>query len=148
MKMISLHAKIILTILLTASGPAAIHSQSILGTWQLVKETSCLEGQLADADNPLAAEMQQMASPSPQIVRFKDKGAGEESIRILNSKKSAGSKNFLYKLTTESLHILDKRSQTIAESYFVDKLTIDSLVISNAGRACETKFFIKIKDPK
>ncbi|HYC87169.1 MAG TPA: hypothetical protein VEB86_18175, partial [Chryseosolibacter sp.] len=123
-------------------------AQSIVGKWQLVDETSCLEGQLADADNSLAGEMAQMSSATPQLIEFREKGSGEESTRILNKRRSANSKNFLYKFTGETLYILDKKSQTISESFTVDKLTTDSLVISNAGRACEIKFFVKIKSPK
>jgi hypothetical protein len=147
MKMISVLLKYLTAMLLVAV-PLISQAQSILGKWQLVKESSCLEGELPDTDSSLAAEMKQMSSPSPQIVHFKDKGAGEESMRIMNRKRTANSKNFLYKFTAESLYILDKRSQTISESYMIDKLTLDSLVISNATRACETKFFVKIRDPK
>jgi hypothetical protein len=42
------------------------------------------------------------------------------------------------------LLILDKKSQTISESYLVDKFTADSLIVSNASRPCDTKIFLKI----
>jgi hypothetical protein len=126
-------------------------AQSILGTWQLVKQTTCLEDEMV-AENEelesLADEMAGMSSASPQVVSFKEKGAGVESTRILNKKKSANKNNFLYKFDGEMLLILDKKSQTITETYAVDKISTDSLIISNTARACETKIFLKIKQAK
>jgi hypothetical protein len=126
-------------------------SQTLLGTWQLVKETSCLENEIDDgteSTSELSEQMKSLSKPAPQIVSFKEKGSGEESTRILYKKKSANQKNFLYKFSGETLLILDKKSQTLAESYTVDKLDSDSLILSNSSRACETKIFVKIKDAK
>jgi hypothetical protein len=127
------------------------YGQSILGKWQLVDESNCMEDKLPAADDngaSLASEMKQIGSPAPQIVEFKEKGAGEESMRILNRKKAANAKNFLYKFSGESLLILDKRSQTITESYAVDKLSADSLVISSSSKPCDIKIFVKIKQAR
>jgi hypothetical protein len=151
MKTMLEYLKRLSAVMMFALVPFFSDAQTIVGTWQLVKQTSCLEDELEsadNADNSLAADMKQMSSPAAEIVKFRDKGVGEESTRILNKKKSANSKNFLYKFNDESLYILDKRSQTISESYFVDKLSQDSLIISNTGRACETKIFVKIKDAR
>jgi len=130
----------------------SLHAQSILGTWQLTKETSCIEDEMgsdADSVGDLVNEMKGMSSATlPQVVRFKDKSNGEESTHILSKKKSVNTKSFLYKFNGEMLLILDKRSQTISDSYMVDKLSADSLILSNASRACETKVFLKIKDDK
>ncbi|MFZ6009009.1 MAG: hypothetical protein ACOYXT_01580 [Bacteroidota bacterium] len=126
-------------------------AQSILGTWQLTKQTTCLEDEVtaeSDSVQDLVDEMKSMGSAAPQVVRFKDKASGEETTRILSKKKPANSKSFLYKFSGEMLMILDKRSQTISDSYIVDKLTADSLILSNASRACETKIFLKIKEGK
>jgi hypothetical protein len=126
-------------------------SQSLLGTWQLVKEISCLEAEMeadSNSNQDLVSEMKQLSSPAPQVVRFKAKGNAEESTRILQSRKSANSKNFLYKYTGASLLILDKKSQTLADSYTVDKLSSDSLIVSNSSKPCHTKIFLKIKDPR
>jgi hypothetical protein len=89
--------------------------------------------------------MKSMAGATPQVITFKEKLAGEESTRILNRKKSANSKNFLYKFNGEMLLILDKKSQTITDSYLVDKFSADSLIISNASRPCETRILLRIK---
>jgi hypothetical protein len=131
--------------------PLVSIGQTVLGTWQLTKSTNCIESELeteTQTENDLAADMKKMSSPAAEIIRFREKGAGEESTRILNKRKTANGKNFLYKVNGETLLILDKRSQTIAETYNIDKLSADSLILSNATRSCDIKFFVKIKDPR
>jgi hypothetical protein len=125
-------------------------AQSIIGSWQLVKESSCMEESMMTATNDstqrLVDDMKSMGHhASAQVVTFKEKLAGEESTRILNHKKSANSKGFLYKFDGESLLILDKKSHTITDNYMVDKFSSDSLIVSNSTRPCETKIFRRIK---
>jgi len=121
-------------------------AQNIVGEWQLVKQSSCLEEQASGNTEDLKElrkEMHAQASAGQQVVTFKSNASGEESTRILNSSKSANQKKFLYKFNGEMLLILDKKSQTISDSYLVDKFTADSLIISNASRPCETRIFVK-----
>jgi hypothetical protein len=124
-------------------------AQSIIGSWQLVKESSCLEETMTAANDSaqgLVQEMKSMAhNPAAQVVTFKEKLAGEETTRILNHKKAANSKSFLYKFDGETLLILDKKSHTITDNYMVDKFSTDSLIIANSARPCETKIFLRIK---
>ena len=60
--------------------------------------------------------------------------------------KVANQKKFYYKFNGEMLLILDKKTQTISDSYMVDKFSADSLVISDASRPCETMIFVKINE--
>jgi hypothetical protein len=126
-------------------------AQSILGTWQLIKQTTCLEDEMK-TDNSTDAMVDQMKQMSPaalqQVIRFKEKGSGEESTRILTRRKTANSNKFLYKFNSESLLILDKKSQTITDRFIVEKISSDSLILSSASRPCETHIFLKIKEPK
>jgi hypothetical protein len=125
-----------------------LHGQSIIGNWQLVKQTTCLEENMTaanDSAEKMVDEMKTMSSASAQIVSFKEKLSGEESTRILTKKKSANNKSFLYKFDGESLMILDKKTQTITDNYLVEKFSADSLILSNASRPCETKIFLRIK---
>ena len=93
-------------------------------------------------------DMQSRGSATPRVVNFKDNATGEESSRMLNTSKTANQKKFFYKFNGEMLLILDKKSQTISDSYIVDKHTADSLIVSNAARPCDTKIFLKIsQDP-
>jgi hypothetical protein len=127
------------------------NAQTIVGTWQLVKQTSCLEDDMPlenDTIEDMMMKMNAMSDATPQVIKFKEKGTGEESTRILGKRRSANDKNFLYKFDTETLYILDKKSQTIIDAYTVDKFSSDSLILSNASMACETKIFVKIKEAK
>ena len=138
----------IICILLTWGFSIALQAQSIVGNWQLLKQTSCIEDNMTattDSAQLLIDEMKNMSSATPQVITFKEKMTGEESTRILSKKKAAYSKNFLYKFDGEMLLILDKKSQTITDNYTVDKFSADSLIISNASRPCETKIFVRIK---
>ena len=125
-------------------------AQSILGTWQLVKETSCLENEMpaeSDSVEDLLYSMKAMEKPTAQIIQFKEKGTGEENTRILNKRRPANGQHFMYKYDNETLYILDKRSHTLVDAFTVEKLTADSLILSNTNRACETKVLVKIKEP-
>lgn len=127
-----------------------MQAQSILGTWQLTKQTTCLtsEIKMTNAEDSLLTDMKSRSGASQQIVKFKEKGAGEESVRILNKSRFKDGKTFLYRFDGESLHILDKKSRTIIESYQVEKMGGDSLIVSSIARPCDTKIFLKIRDPK
>lgn len=125
-----------------------LKAQSIVGNWQLIRQTNCISEKIPasnDGAQELLDEMKGMSGATPQVVKFKEKLSGEESTRILTSKKAANSKTFLYKFDGENLLILDKKSQTITDNYLVDKCSSDSLIISNAARPCETKIFMRIK---
>jgi hypothetical protein len=123
-------------------------AQTIVGRWQLVKQTSCLEERMtADSDSTqrLLDDMKNLGSALPQVVTFKEKMAGEESTRILTKRKASNSKSFLYRFDGESLMILDKKSQTITDNFLVEKFSYDSLIVSTASRPCETKVFLRVK---
>jgi hypothetical protein len=125
-------------------------AQSLVGKWQLVKQTTCIEADLeadeADETSELVDEMKSRSSAgSTSVIQFKDNRSGEESTQILFKRKDYGRQSFLYKLDGSTLYILDKRSQTISETYVVEKLEGDSLILSNSARACDTKVFVRIK---
>lgn len=127
----------------------AAQSPNIVGTWQLIRQSSCLEEATTaqqESVESLRNEMQSRSSASPQVVSFKSNSSGEESTRILNSTRVANAKKFLYKFSGEMLLILDKKSQTISASYVVDKFTSDSLILSNSSRPCEVRIFAKINE--
>ena len=123
-------------------------SQSIIGTWQLVKQTSCLDDNIELNDEgveEVLSDMKSMSGPTPQVMTLKENNAAEESTKIVSRKKSYNSKSFLYKYDGQSIYFLDKKSRTIIEGFTVEKLEGDSLIISNSARACETKVFLRIK---
>ena len=129
------------------SDAAQAQTGDIFGTWQLVSQSSCMDETARTDDDDSAAlrnDMHSRSQATDRLVTFKDNSSGEESTRILNSKKTANNKKFFYKFNGEMLLILDKKTQTISDSYMVDKFTADSLILSNASRPCETKIFVKI----
>ena len=124
-------------------------AQDIVGSWQLVKQSNCLEEQAnvsEDQLEELRKDMHSRSSVAQQVVSFRSNSSGEETTRILNSGKVANPKKFYYKFNGEMLLILDKKSQTISDSYLIDKFTADSLIVSNASRPCETMIFVKITE--
>lgn len=140
--------KFICLFLIGCGTTVSLKAQSIIGSWQLLRQTDCMEEKLSasnDSTQQLIDEMKSMGGASQQVVTFREKMAGEESTRILSHKKASNSKSFLYKFDGESLLILDKKSHILTDNYLVDKFSSDSLVISNAARPCETKIFLKIK---
>ena len=139
-----------LAIIAIVLSPLFSIGQSMLGKWQLVKQTTCIENELQEetetgVEDELVADMKSRDNGGMQVLTFKEKNAVEENTKIINKRKSYNSKSMLYKLSDTTLHILDKKSQTIIDSFTVEKLSGDSLIISNIQRACDTKVFIKIK---
>lgn len=136
-----------LIIFLILALPTVSFSQDIIGKWQLVKQSTCMDDELgpsSDVEDELLDDMKGMAGSTPQVLQFKEKGTASETTKIINRRKSYNSNALLYKFTGSALHILDKKSQTIIESFTVEKLTADSLIITNASRVCETRVFVKI----
>lgn len=121
---------------------ASAQTGNIVGSWQLVKQSTCLE-QTANGDAGAQEEIRSTTA-SGQMVTFKDNASGEESSPLLNSAKTSNPKKFFYKFSGDMLLILDKKSQTISDSYMVDKFEADSLIISNVSRPCQTLIFVKI----
>jgi len=122
-------------------------AQSIVGRWQLVKQSSCVDDEMATDDDTqaLVDDMKSMSGAVPQVLEFRDNNTGQESTKIISKKKSYNSKSFMYRYNESGLYFLDKKSKTIIEGFTVEKLEGDSLIISNASRVCETKIFVRIK---
>jgi hypothetical protein len=123
-------------------------AQSIVGRWQLVKESSCVEDELSPDDaetEELVNDLKSMSGATPQVLEFKDNNTGNESTKIISRKKSYNSTGFLYRFDGEGLYFLDKKSKTIIEGFTVEKFEADSLIITNSTRVCETKIFVRIK---
>ncbi len=140
--------KTLMTILFIVCASSLCSSQSIVGRWQLVKQSSCVEDELGEEDpetQELIEDMKGMSGATPQILEFKENHTGQESTKIISKKKSYNSKSFLYRYDGDGLYFLDKKSRTIIEGFVVEKLESDSLIISNSSRVCETKIFVRVK---
>jgi KaiC/GvpD/RAD55 family RecA-like ATPase len=140
--------KIFIFMVAMSSGIMVCQAQSIVGRWQLIKQSNCVESELGDEEasvKEMVEDMKGLSGPEPQIIEFKENNTGSESTKIINRKKSYNSKSFLYRYDIETLYILDKRSKTIIEGFTVEKMDGDSLIITNASRVCETKIFVRLK---
>ncbi|HEX5168315.1 MAG TPA: hypothetical protein VFW11_04030 [Cyclobacteriaceae bacterium] len=127
------------------------YAQSLIGTWQLVKQTTCLNDELGAEDEEteeLIVDMHSNSTGTNSVIRFKDHTSGEENVRIMDSRKSTKLNSFLYKFDGNNIYFLDKKSKLLLGSYSVENFTADSLIVSNASRPCETKIFVKISDKK
>ncbi len=124
-------------------------SQSIVGTWQLTKQSNCMSDELApesDDEEELLLDMNGMSNRDiPLTIEFKDNNSGSENLHTINSKKKSKYKSFMFKFDGDNLYILDKKSQTISAAYMIDQLSSDSLIYSNASRPCETRVFVRLK---
>jgi hypothetical protein len=139
----------IITVCLLALVALSGHAQSIVGTWQLVKQTTCLEDQVPQdtsaSTQDLLADMKSRNDRTPQTIRFTDNLNGEEDTKILNTRKNVNTKHFMYKVDGNTLYILDKKSHTISETYNIDSWQGDNLILSNASRPCETRVLVRVK---
>jgi len=136
------------TLLILICISMAGNAQSIVGRWQLVKESSCVEDEVEAEDGgtqELIDDMKSMSGATPQVIEFKENNSAQESTKIISRKKSYNSKSFLYRHDGDALYFLDKKSRTIIEGFTVEKLASDSLIITNSARVCETKIFVRIK---
>lgn len=140
--------KTFIFITVLSSGFLFCRAQSIVGRWQLIKQSNCVESEIGAEDpgvKEMTEDMKGLSGAAPQVIEFKTNQTGEENTKIINKKKSYNSKSFMYRYSEGSLYILDKRSRTIIDGFTVEKLEGDSLIISNASRACDTKVFVRLK---
>lgn len=141
--------KTFIFIMALTSGIMVCQAQSIVGRWQLSKQSNCVESELEEGEDAsvkeMVEDMEGLSGAEPQIIEFKENNTASESTKIINKNKSYNSKSFLYRYNEGSLYILDKKSRTIIDGFTVEKLTNDSLIISNVARVCETKIFVRIQ---
>src|SRR5689334_5579980 len=102
--------KLILLLVLTGYTLLS-QAQSIVGRWQLVKQSNCVEDEMgADDDTQaLVDDMASMSGAAPQILEFRDNNTGQESTKIISKKKSYNSKSFMYRYNENGLYFLDKK---------------------------------------
>lgn len=140
-----------LTTVFFALLPLTSWAQDIRGTWQLVKQSECISSELpeeSETEAELVSDMKSRSNQTATIIRLRDKGAGEQAGRVLGRKKTKDNRNFLYRFDGDNLHILDKKSRTLTDTYLVEKITRDSLILSDASRPCDLKILLRIRDPK
>ncbi len=119
--------KTIVAILLLIPAFSFSQSVSIVGRWQLVNQSSCVEDEIGAEDDDmqdLVEDMKSRSSRTPQVIEFRDNNSGKESTKIISKKKSYNSNSFLYRFDGRGLYFLDKKSRMIIEGFTVEKLEI------------------------
>jgi len=125
-------------------------AQTILGKWQLMKKSDCMGSKLDDPNqsedmDELVSDMNSMKNRTPDVIEFKAKMKGEQSTTLLGKRKEVNEKNFLYRFDGKTLHLLDKKSQSITISYTVEEFTESKLILTDASRPCEVRVFERIR---
>lgn len=140
--------KVLLTLAVAlAVGMSGLHAQSIVGKWQLTSRSTCLDDDMetTEEEDELVSEMESRQSGTASVIEFKENKTGSENLRIMDKRKSTRTSSFLYKVDGEVLYLLDKKSRLLKGTFDIEKLSGDSLVFSNAARACETWILVRIQ---
>jgi hypothetical protein len=124
-----------------------LQAQSVVGTWQLVEEQTCLQVQFekSEAEKELEQSMGSSKNAVAKLIRFDKKETGEEGIFSQGNKKGTGMNSFRYNVIGNELRFLDKKSGIITQRFVIDELTESTLKVHNAMKDCEVKVFSRIK---
>ena len=124
-----------------------LQAQSVIGTWQLVEEQTCLQVQFekSETEKELEQSMGSSKNAVAKLIRFDKKETGEEGIFSQGNKKGTGMNSFRYNVKGNELRFLDKKSGIITQQFVIDELTESTLKIHNAMKDCEVRFFSRVK---
>jgi len=124
-----------------------LQAQSVIGTWQLVDEQTCLQVQFekSETEKELEQSMGGSKNAVAKLIRFDKKETGEEGIFSQGNKKGTGMNSFRYNVIGNELRFLDKKSGIITQRFVIDELTESTLKIHNAMKDCEVRFFSRVK---
>ena len=123
------------------------YAQTIVGTWQLSDEKTCLQSEFTESDTEkeLVKDMQVSSTSAARTLKFDKKGNGEEAILMAGKKKGTDVKSFKYKIAGQDLMLLDSKSGLMTQQWTIDELSQSTLKIHNSIKGCETKAFLRIK---
>jgi len=124
-----------------------LQAQSVVGTWQLVEEQTCLQVQFekSETEKELEQSMGSSKNAVAKLIRFEKKGTGEEGIFSQGNKKGTGMNSFRYNVRGNELRFLDKKSGIITQRFVIDELTESTLKIHNAMKDCEVRILSRVK---
>lgn len=136
-----------LLFMLMAINSFHLQAQSVVGTWQLVEEQTCLQVQFekSETEKELEQSMGSSKNAVAKLIRFDKKETGEEGIFSQGNKKGTGMNSFRYNVKGNELRFLDKKSGIITQRFMIDELTESTLKIHNAMKDCEVRFFSRVK---
>lgn len=126
---------------------AGSYGQLVVGTWQAIKESSCLENELeppTETEEELSQQMATRSGATPKVIQFNSDNTGEHNWKSVGKKKAAVREKFLYKVADDALYLLDKKSRLIIDTYIIQVLTAESLVLVNKSRPCERMELVRV----
>lgn len=135
-------------ILIFSCSFSQLQSQAIVGTWQITRQTNCLEQEVSDTtriDEKMLNDFSSRSTYATKVITFKTDNSGEEILRNPGKKRASTVKKFHYKAAGEHIYFLDKKSHLIVSGVTIETLTSDSLVYYTAGKECEKTFLIRAK---
>lgn len=122
--------------------------QSLVGKWQVIGQTNCLEKELPDSvksDDTLLEDFKNQSVHSPVVMLFTHDGVAKRMIKVTGEKKPAETKEYRYAFDGTNIKLLDKKSKSLVLVYTVEALTGDSLVYSVPERVCEKTTLVRIQ---
>lgn len=121
--------------------------QSIVGTWQLTDQKTCFKSEFEESETEKELKDAKASSKTgvARLIKFDNKGGGEEGVFSQGKKKGSGMNPFKYQVMGQELHFLDKKSGIITERFVIEELSATTLRIHNAARDCEVKTFSRVK---
>ena len=121
--------------------------QSLVGTWQLIDEKTCFQGEMKESSTELELKDGMGASRQAvtKIISFDKKGNYEEGIFSQGKKKGSYVNKYHYRLTEQELHLVDKKSGMVTQRFIIDELSISTLRFHNAVKDCEVKIFTRVE---
>jgi hypothetical protein len=139
---------IILCIACLAGLPA--QAQSLVGRWQVTREENCLTSQLAPAsetEQEMSAAMENRSGAVPKILKFNADNTAEQNWKQTGKGKSQDKEKFLYKTDGTMVYRLDKKSKLITDTWVIELLTENALVLYTKDRTCERWEFVRVNLP-
>ncbi len=121
-------------------------SQSLVGTWQVVKEKTCFDSQFTESETEkeLRKDMGSTQNSVARVIEFHKNGTGEEAIFTTGKKKGSGKTSFRYRMSGKEIQLLDKKSGIMTQQLVIDTLTTTLMKIHLASKECETKTLSRI----
>ena len=140
--------KTIVFLLLVINPLLLSFAQSLTGTWQVVKQTQCMDEQLgtpSETEAELLEAMESMAGAPPKVLLLNADMTGEWNWKTSGKKKAAVKEKILYRVSDGYLYILDKKSRLITDIFIIEMQTAESLSMFRKDRSCEHYDLIRTK---
>lgn len=127
--------------------PLLGQGQSLMGTWQLTEDKTCFQSQFeeSETEKEISSAMGASRNAVAKLIRFGEKGKGEEGIFSQGKRKGSSMNEFRYQVKGNELQFIDRKSGMITSRFIIDELTGTTLRFHNAMRDCEVKTFVKVK---